>query len=231
MAVVQIDIQPVTIELFEGIAASDCQKILSNGHQCEIATSDVIFRAGDERRSVQLLIEGRVKVTQLSRDGHEVILWLNSPGQIVGSLTLEPEGTYSSTAQALQPCKMVTWDGKAFKASLDQFPALVRNAQHIIARQYSELSCRIREISTEPADVRLACELIRLARQVGQRRNGHFELDLSQRELAQMTAMSQFTANRRLTAWQRQGLLTRRNRTIVILDLAGLARCAVIDSF
>lgn len=227
MAEIQMNARMPVVELFEGISASDCQKILANAYQREIVPSEFIFRAGDPRKSVLLLLEGRVKVTQFSRTGDEVILWLNFPGQIVGSLTLEPEGTYSSTAQAVQPCKMVVWDADAFKSNLQLFPSLVRNSQRVIARQYSELSCRIREISTESTDSRLASELIRLAGQVGHRKNGRFELNLSQRELAQMTAMSHFTANRRLTEWQRRGLLARRNRTIVILDLSGLERLTV----
>lgn len=224
MSEIQMNGRMPVVELFEGISAADCQKILANAYQREVFPSEVIFRAGDLRKSILLLLEGRVKVTQLSRGGDNVILWLNFPGQIIGSLTLDPEGTYTSAAQAVHACKMVVWDAEAFRANLHRYPALVRNSQRIIARQYSELSCRIREISTESTDSRLASELIRLAGQVGHCKNGRFELNLSQRELAQMTAMSHFTANRRLTEWQRQGLLARRNRTIVILDLSGLER-------
>ena len=224
MAEIQINARMPIVELFEGIPAKDCQKILTNAYQREVAPSEVIYRAGQPRKSILLLLEGRVKVMQPSRNGDDVILWLNFPGQIIGSLTLEPEGVYSSTAHAVQACKMVVWDADAFKLNLQQFPALVRNSQRIIARQYSELSCRIREISTESTDSRLASELIRLVGQVGSHKNGRLELNLSQRELAQMTAMSHFTANRRLTEWQRQGLLARRNRTIIILDLSGLER-------
>ena len=212
-----------TVELFKDISASDGQKILATAYQREIVPSEIIFRAGEPRKSVLLLIEGRVKVTQPGRNGADVILWFNVAGQIIGSLSLSAEGTYSSTAQAVEPCKLVAWNYDTFKANLEHYPALVRNSQHIIAQQYSELSCRIREISTESTDSRLASELIRIANQAG-RKNGAFEVHLSQRELAQMTAMSHFTANRRLTQWQRQGLLARRNRTIVIFDLSGLER-------
>jgi CRP-like cAMP-binding protein len=146
------------------------------------------------------------------------------PGQIIGSLSLMGGGTHSSSAQAIQPCQVLIWDAPMFDAALDRYPQFLRNAQQIVARQFSELSCRIREVSTETVLPRLAHGLIRLADQIGRRVNGHFELDVTQEALAQMTAMTFYTANRQLSEWEDQGLVKRRKYTIVIRDLPALKR-------
>jgi CRP-like cAMP-binding protein len=54
--------------------------------------------------------------------------------------------------------------------------------------------------------------------------NDHFEVDVTQEALAQMTAMTFYTANRQLSEWEDQGLVLRRKYTIVIRDLPALKR-------
>jgi len=216
------------IELFEGLPVDHCKKILANSRERRFGPSEVIFRAGDLRKCIFLLLEGRVKITQSSARGGDVILFINLPGQVIGSLVLSPESTHSSTARAIEFCQAVEWDYASCESSLQEHPLLVRNAQRIIARQYGELGCRIREVSTECSESRLAKGLVRLIAQIGRRVHDRYELNLSQRDLAQMTAVSHYTANRQLREWQRQGLLLRRNRTIVILDLPRLKRLAAL---
>jgi CRP-like cAMP-binding protein len=211
-------------DLFAGLPDHICRGILSNAYRRDIPCGDIFFRAGDPKRTIYLLTEGRVKITQVSKNGSEVILWLNIPGQIIGSLSLMAGGSHSSTAEAIQDCQVLVWDSAVFEASLERHPIFLRNVQHVIARQLSELSCRIREVSTETVLPRLAHGLIRLTDQIGRQVDDTFELDVTQEALAQMTAMTFYTANRQLSEWEEQGLVARRKYTIVIRDLPGLKR-------
>jgi CRP/FNR family transcriptional regulator, nitrogen oxide reductase regulator len=211
-----------TPELFEGLPHSDCLRILSTGCHKEIPSGQVIFRVGDPTM-IFLMIEGRAKVTQVTEDGGEVVLWLNTPGQIIGSLNLASR-IHSSTAKALQRCKVLMWDLSAFEDNIDRFPALFRNVMRIGALQMSEMSRRICEVSTEGATPRLARSLIRLSEQIGRSVNGELEIGLTQEALAQMTAMSLFSLNRQLSQWERQQLVVCSRNTIVIRDLQGLKR-------
>jgi CRP-like cAMP-binding protein len=171
-----------------------------------------------------LLIEGRVKVSQVSKNGSEVILWLNVPGQTIGSLNLTPGYAHSSTAEAVQDCKVLVWELPMFEASLERFPPLFRNVQAIMVRQIDELSRRICEISTGTVAPRLAHGLLRLIGQIGREVNGDVELNLTQETLAEMTATTFYTVCRQLAEWERRGLVFRRKYTIVIRDLSGLRR-------
>jgi CRP/FNR family transcriptional regulator, nitrogen oxide reductase regulator len=211
-----------TPELFEGLAYSDGLRILSTGCHMEIPSGEVIFRAGDTTK-IFLLIEGRAKVTQVTEDGREVVLWLNTPGQIIGSLNLASH-IHSSTAKALRRCKVLMWDLCAFEDNIDRFPALFRNVMRIGALQMSEMSRRICEVSTEEATPRLARSLIRLSEQLGRSVNGQLEIDLTQEALAQMTGMNMFTLNRYLSEWERQQIVICQRSAVVIRDLQGLKR-------
>jgi CRP-like cAMP-binding protein len=216
-----------TPELFDGLPHSDCLRILSTGCRKEIPASELIFRAGDPSM-IFLMIEGRAKVTQVTQDGVEVVVWLNSAGQIVGSLNLASR-VHSSTAKALEVCKVIAWELCTFEDNIDRFPTLFRNVMRIGARQMSEMSCRICEVSTQEAMPRLARTLIRLSEQIGRRVNGRLEISLTQEALSQMTAMNLYTLNRHLSEWEKEQLVSRQRSTIVIRDLQGLKRlCSAV---
>jgi CRP-like cAMP-binding protein len=211
-----------TPELFEGLLHSESLRILSTGRRTEISSSGVIFRAGDPNM-IFLLIDGRAKVTQVTEGGGEVVLWLNTPGQIIGSLN-SASRTYSSTARALQTCKVLRWNWSTFRDNMDRFPELLRNVMRIGARQMDDLARRICEVSTEKAMPRLARGLIRLSEQIGRSANGCFEIDLTQEALAQITALNHYSVNRQLSEWERQNLVICHRNTVVIRDLQGLKR-------
>jgi CRP-like cAMP-binding protein len=189
----------------------------------------VVFLAGDPIKETILLTDGRAKILQLAERGSEVILRFTVPGEVIGELGLVPGGTHSSTAQALQDCKVLVWGAESFEAALERFPILLSNAERLLARRLDELERRFCEVATETASPRLAHALIRLIDQIGHKVHDHVEINVSQEALAQMTAMTTFTVNRLLTNWENQGLLKVRREAIEIhsfLRLLSLCKVA-----
>jgi len=87
-------------ELFLGLPDSDCTAVLSRASRREYCRRDAVFCAGDPVREVLLLTHGRVKITQFTENGLEVILRLSIPGEIVGVPSLEPRGIHSSSLRS-----------------------------------------------------------------------------------------------------------------------------------
>jgi len=177
---------------------------------------EVMYFAGDPIKQILLLTEGRVKITQLSESGTEVILRLCVPGDLISELALAPGGSHSSTAQALQDCKVLAWDSATFEAALERFPSFRSNAKRILEQRLEDFERRYCEVSTETVAPRLAHGLVRLLDQIGRKVNSHVEINVSQEALAQMTAMTSFTVCRLLTNWEDQGLVRLRRETIEI---------------
>lgn len=216
-------------ELFADLPGSVCTDIVSTARPRDFACRQVIFFAGDPIKATLLLTEGRAKITQLVESGSEVILRLTAPGEVIGELGLVSGSTHSSTAVALQACKVLVWGAATFEAALDRFPILRRNAKRILQRRLDELESRYCEVSTQMASPRLAHALVRLINQIGHKVNNHVEINVSQAALAQMTAMTSFTVSRLLTDWENQGLLRVRRQTIEIhssLPILGMYRVA-----
>ena len=209
-------------ELFEGIPSSVCTNLLSTARPMDIRSRQVIYFAGDQIEQIFMLTSGRVKITQFSERGTEVILRLCIPGELISELALVPGSRHSSTAQAAQDCEVLAWDSATFEAALERTPLLRRNAKRILEQRLEELERRFCEVSTETVAPRLAHGLARLLDQIGRQVNSHVEINVSQEALAQMTSMASFTVCRILTNWENQGLLKLRREVIEVHNVAGL---------
>ena len=212
------------LELFSDVPASVSTNLLSRGHFRNLLTGDVLFCVGDPAKEVFLLTEGRVRTTQVTKNGEEVILRLDSPGDLIGSLGMHLAVTHNATAQAIEESKALVWDANTFKDALRRSPILERNTQRFLKRCICELEQKFCEVATAKASSRLALELVRLLKQIGQKRNGQREIKIPHEWVAEMVAMSQFTVSRFLAEWERQGVVSVRHGTITIQNYASLKR-------
>ena len=216
-------------ELFADLPSAVCTEIIATARPRDYPCRQVMFFAGDPIKETLLLTDGRAKIMQLGENGSEVLLRFTVPGEVIGELGLVPRSKHSSTAQALQDCKVLVWGAATFEAALERFPILQRNAERILARRLDELERRFCEVATELASPRLAHTLVRLIDQMGHKVNSHVEVNVSLEALAQMTAMTSFTVSRLLTNWENQGMLRVRREAIEIhsfLPLLSLCKVA-----
>ena len=121
--------------LFDGIPKSDCAIIVAAARATKFTRRQTIFFAGDAIKDIVLLTEGSVKITQLGENGSAVILRLEGPGEIVGSLGSAQHCRHSSTAEALLPCRALVWNAPTFDALSQRFPLLQRNTMRIMAKR------------------------------------------------------------------------------------------------
>ena len=216
-------------ELFSGVPEFVSTNVLSKGHLRNFPSGGVLFSFGDPAKEVFLLTKGHVKITQVTKNGEEVVLRLDSPGRIIGSLAIGLPGIHNSTAQAIEESKAFVWDAYTFGAALSQFPVLARNLQRILQQRIAELEQRVCDVETTKASPRLARQLVRLMKQIGRKRNGEIELNVPHELLAEMTAMTQFTVSRLLSEWQAQGVVRVRRGAITIRSYSAL-KCLFQES-
>jgi CRP-like cAMP-binding protein len=213
-------------ELFVGIPKSEIEEIVSRARSLEFASGDVIHSADDRITQVLLLMDGRVKMSQLSESGQEVVLRLGVPGETISVSTLLPNRKHSSTALALQACKVLAWESGNFNAMAERFPVLQKNVGLILKSRLADLTQRFCEFSTRGASSRLAISLIYLADRIGERVDDHIELRVSQEILGQMIGITFNSAWRLLSIWKGQGIVKVRRGTIEIHNVPYLLSCA-----
>jgi CRP/FNR family transcriptional regulator, nitrogen oxide reductase regulator len=219
-----------TLALFADLSPEDCWTIISAAQQQCVWERQTLFYEGDRVQNVTMLFSGCVKLKQLTVQGDEVILRLTSSGELIGTLDLSGIGRHSSTAEAIKTSILLVWGLEKFEEYLERFATFRRNAVRLLEARLRELEERYLEVSTEEVGPRLSNELIRLSERFGQPVNGqHREIQLSQRELAQLTATTLSTVSRLLCEWERRGIVSLKRGAIQIRDLVALRQLALSE--
>jgi CRP-like cAMP-binding protein len=122
----------------------------------------------------------------------------------------------------MRPSTAVVWAASQFEAVANHFPTLGRNITCVLLQTLNQLEVRFREICTEKVAPRLSSQLVRLVNQVGKESDGHLEITISQRDLAQLTGTTLFTVSRLLSQWEEQGIVQPRRQGVVVLDMRAL---------
>jgi len=215
-----------TSELFVGLPPGDIEEIACRANTLRFWPGDVIHSEDDPIKQVLLLLEGRIKRSQFSKSGQEVVLRLGVPGEIVDVPVLLPWSRHTSSVVALEACKVLAWEAETFNATVERLPGLLKNVQLILESRLAGLMQRFCEASTKRTSPRLAIGLLDLADRLGERVDDHIELRVSQETLGQMTGMTLNSVSRHISLWKTRGIVKQRRNILEIHSIPLLLRCA-----
>lgn len=194
------------------------------GRTIRLRKGETLFAAGDESHACATLITGALKVTSFDRDGEERILALIHPAGFIGEL-FQPFAQHDVVA--LTQCTLCVFARSEMEQALEKHPALsralLRRSQDDLhaARELLELTGK------QDAATRIAGLILSLARAASDspcHPAREFELPLSRGEMAQMLGLTIETVSRRLTQFEKSGLIAKKGaRGIELLDPARLA--------
>jgi CRP-like cAMP-binding protein len=177
-----------------------------------------IFYQEDQANTFYILIEGNVRMTQITPEGHQVIVHIFGPGQGVGIIAALGEFDYPLTAEAVEDCSFLTWSRDEMIYLMEKHPRLAMNAARMLAIRFKDLQDRYRELATERVERRIARTLLRLTKQAGKKVKGGIliNMPLSRRDLAEMTGTTLYTVSRIISKWEQAGLVKTRREQVII---------------
>jgi CRP-like cAMP-binding protein len=208
-----------TVPLFKGLDQKALADAETDARMVRAAAGRAFFRQGDPAHVFYLLRRGRVKFTQISADGHEVILRVIGPGEPFGGVAVFADNaTYPVTARAVDTAEAYAWDGPTMLRLMRRFPDVAINAARMIADRFHDLQRQHHELMTERVERRIARALLRLVQGAGRRVDTGVEIDfpLSRQDLAQITGTTLFTVSRTLSAWEENGIIAAARRRVVV---------------
>jgi CRP-like cAMP-binding protein len=217
------------VPLFRGLGREALAAAAVDARLVRAAAGRTFFREGEPAQLFFVLRRGRVKFTQISAEGHEVILRVIGPGEPFGGVAaIVDDATYPITARALEASEAHAWDGPRIAALMHRFPPIAINAARMIADRLHELQRQHRELMTERVERRIARALLRLAQHAGRRVEAGVEIDfpLSRQDLAQMTGTTLYTVSRTLSGWEEDGLIATGRRRVIVRQPHRLVRIA-----
>jgi CRP-like cAMP-binding protein len=195
--------------LFGNLPAADLAALAEQARPRTLARGGFFFHQGDLATTLYLLAEGHVRLTQITPEGHQVVLRFITPGQVFGGIAALGDDAYPVGAEAVDSCRALAWEGPTLAALLERSPRLALNFARHLAARVQELQDRLRELATERVEQRVARTLLRLVRQTGRRVEGGVLIDfaLSRQDLAQMTGATLYTVSRILSRWEEEGIV------------------------
>lgn len=216
-----------TIDIFAGLDAAAQVQCARSAVRRPLSKGESIFHQGDYPTRFHALLCGWVRILQAGSDGGLSVVRFAGPGEVFGSFALFTDSGYPADAIAAAEAVELSWSETQLRQLIDQYPRIAMNLVTVAARRLADLQERVREISTQRAEQRVANALLRLAHKGGeQRKDGCIEMlmPLVRRDIAAMSATTLHTASRTMSAWQRRGIVASSGQRIAIVKPSELER-------
>jgi CRP/FNR family transcriptional regulator, nitrogen oxide reductase regulator len=206
------------VPLFQGLAADVLARIRGQAHTKAIAAGELFFSEGDEADAFFVLTSGRVKLTQLTPEGHQVVLRIIGAGDAFGGAGAFGDLTYPISAEAVEPAVALVWTSGTMRHVLATESRVALNAVQFVAGRLHDLQRRHRQLMTERVERRVARALLRLVQEAGRRVDAGVEIDfpVSRQDIAEMTGTTLYTVSRLLSSWEERGIVRSGRQRIIL---------------
>ncbi len=220
--------QLADVPLFRGLAAADLSHIASLSHSKTVDAGAFFFSEGEQADHFFVLTGGRVKLTQVTPEGHQIVLRHANPGDAFGGVGAFGDPIYPVGAEAIELSAARAWTSAAMRQLLETQPGVALNALHFVAGRLHDLQRRYRQATTERVERRVARAILRLVHDSGRRVDAGVAIDfpVSRQDIAEMTGTTLYTVSRLLSAWEQRGIIRGGRQRIVLVEPKALAAIA-----
>lgn len=207
-------------ELFRGAPMAALQDAQAASFRKRVAPDEIVLRQGDVATNLYVIIVGRLRAIQTTADGQQVIVRYLGPGEVAGYTALSGGERHPGTVIAVDDTHLFGWTESAIKEVMRKHSSIALNAVALLGERYHEMQIRLRELSTEKVEQRIAHTIVRLSQQAGRRtaRGIEIAIPLSRQDLAEMSGTTLHTVSRTLSAWEEQGIVSCGRRRVVVSD-------------
>jgi CRP-like cAMP-binding protein len=219
---------PKPVALFADLQPEVLAEVRDAARPRHVDAAGTFFVEGDPAASFFVLVNGSVKMTQVTPEGHQVVLRLLASGDAFGGVAAFGGATYPVTAEAVTDSSALEWPGDVMARLMERHPKLALNALRFVAGRLHELQVQYRQLATEKVERRVARALLRLVQQAGRRIDSGvlIDLPLSREDIAQMTGTTLFTVSRIISRFEAEGILEAGRQRMVIRNPHGLLKVA-----
>lgn len=206
------------------LAPAEQQFITARAQVVALPAGTTVFAPGMPAENFLLVLEGTVRVQQVSAGGREIVLYRVTGGEscIMTTACLLSQDTYNAEGVTETPVEAVAVPKTAF----DELMARSAEFRQFVFGNYSnritDLLHVVEEVAFERIDKRLAQKLL-------ERADGGGRLNATHQDLAVELGTAREVVSRHLKEFQRRGWLALTRGQIGLDDCAALQRLAAGD--
>ncbi|MBI4125796.1 MAG: Crp/Fnr family transcriptional regulator [Deltaproteobacteria bacterium] len=189
----------------------------------------VVFYEGNDPYGLYCIASGKIKIYKCDAQGHQQIVRLAGPGDLMGYRCLLADEPYSATAETIEEADICFVDKKTFFHVLDTHPATALHVLSVLASDLGRAENKMVDLVHKNIRERLAELLLVFQTKYGQKaKNGGVRLNitLTREELAELIGTTQESVIRLMSEFKQDGLIHVEGRTITLLDLKKLTETA-----
>ncbi len=216
------------LPLFSAMGEAELDNVIAHATSHRIPKGTPVFRQGEIAKFFFVLLHGRLKVVKVTPQGQQMIVRFVNPGDIYGIAKALRRDDYPATAIALVDSVTLAWPAEIWDNFVAAHPAFAANVMQTMGQRLQEAHTRLKELSTEEVEHRVAHTLLRLVTQSGRQTEDGLLVDfpVTQQEIAEASGTTLHSVSRILSAWESAGLVTVGRRKIVVRDVQGLSALA-----
>jgi CRP/FNR family cyclic AMP-dependent transcriptional regulator len=147
--------------LEDPLAHLPCSSIL------EYRRGQMIYDQQQPSTAIYLVIDGKVKVSRLADDGHQVVVDIYQPDEFFGESAFLNLPNRPEQATALESTKLMTWTASEIEDIITKRPRLAVALLQILVQRTIDFTHRIESFSVDNIARRLARSLIRFSERLG----------------------------------------------------------------
>ena len=206
------------------------EDIMAEIYRCaetiEVKRKRSVFRRGEPGPGLFIVKSGEFKLSLISSEGREQILYLAEPGKLINEGFLPPDVQCAASAFAMT-------DSEAWRFDTDQIIRLIGRSQPLAMALMRHMAFRanrlidlVLDLSLRSVERRLASFLLTLATRAGAEQGKPCVIprQLDMNTVAARLGTVREEISRALNRMQRDGILSLSRQEIVVLDLNALER-------
>jgi CRP-like cAMP-binding protein len=198
-----------------------------SGHLRTFAKGATIYRRGEPGNNLMVVLAGRIKISNVSPEGREVILNFLRAGDLSGEIAVLDGGERTANAVALEETRTLVISARDLLPMLLAHPKALLEIAKTLCEKLRTASAIV-EDGTRDMRARAARGLLRLAQHHGDKNKGTTRLNLilSQQDLGNYLGISRENVSRQLRELRFANVIRLEEGHIVISDSAGLLEIA-----
>ncbi|WP_407311304.1 Crp/Fnr family transcriptional regulator [Desulfosporosinus sp. SB140] len=208
------------LELFQGLKREQITDLCQCTQRKRLSKGDYLYHQGELTRTIYLIKSGKLKLVQTDLDGHNKILDVCGPGEVLGEMSLYQEQNEHSSAIAMEEVFTCCFSKLQFEALIKQDPSFALRIISYLGQKRYETMLKAGKETGLPVKERLLQLFYRLAEDYGQKTPASTLIDLkiTQQELADMIGSSRVMVIQALKELKAANIIGRENKYFVLYN-------------
>jgi len=205
------------LDLLQGMSQEAVHRFNAMRRRTKRRRGEWVFVHGDPADTIYFLQKGRIKITALSEDGHEVVHEIVGPGEIFGDTSTILHIPRTTSAQTLESSVVCEIRQKDFESLLAMYPELALQLLKSVGLRLKKAEAHLLNVICNDVSTRVREALSNLiASESGTQMDQPVRINITQQDLANLIGASRQKTWRALKELETAGVLRLMYRSILV---------------